>query len=327
MDRIRVVLIASADSSFVQTDRQILGEQFSVRYVPWNGKRSIPNLAWSILCSNVVFSWFALDHAYGACRIARALRRKSVVMVGGGDAAKRPDLDYGVYLDPIRGARSRYAVARSDRVLVVDDSLRDDLLRNARIQREDIVTVPLGFDTNRWLPDRGPRTTVLTVGVVDDINLRRKGLETFARTASLQPGIPFVIVGGRANPATERLLAIAPPNLQIVGRISDEELLAHFRRARVYVQISEYEAFGSALGEAMSTGCVPVGTKVGGIPTLIGDTGEYAPVRDPPATARAIRTGYDSGDGSRARDRIVRHFSLDRRRRALMKIIEEIVQS
>ncbi len=327
MKRIRVALIASADSSFVQTDRRLLRERFLVRDVWWRGKQSIPGLAWAVLRSDVTFSWFALDHAYGACRLARLFGRASVVFVGGVDAAKRPDLNYGVHLDPRKGKLSRYAMIHSDRVIVVDERLRGEIARNAGVERTDILTVNLGFDTNRYAPDGGPKANVLTIGIVDDVNVRRKGIETFVQAARLLPDLPFVLVGGRTNPPTERLRSTAPPNLRIMGRLSEDELLEELRRARVYVQISEYEAFGSALGEAMACGCVPVGTQVGGIPTLIGDTGPFVPVRDVEATVAAIRLAYASGNGSAARARIVERFSLDRRRRALFDVIEGLSSS
>ncbi len=325
MARIRVALIAAAESSFVATDRRLLERRFDVRYVPWNGKRSIPSLIWAVARSDVAFAWFALDHAYGAVRVARLLGRKSVVMVGGGDAAKVPELGYGVHLDPAKGRRSAYAMAKADRLLVVDDALRGEIERNAGIRRNDVVTVPLGFDTKQFSPDEGPRSTVLTVGVVDDINVRRKGLDTFARAAALLPDLPFVLIGGRQNEATRKLRSIAPPNLQIMDRVDDDELREAYRRSRVYVQLSEYEAFGSAVGEAMACGCVPVGTMVGGIPTLIGDTGVYAPVGDPAGAADAIRTAYSRGGGDDARARIVEHFPIDRRRAALREIVDGLV--
>jgi len=326
MDRIRVVLIASADSSFVQTDRRILSGQFQVRHVAWRGKRSIPKLVWAVLRSDVPFSWFALDHAYGACRVARLSGRKSIVVVGGVDAAKRSDLEYGVHLDPRMGPRSRYALAHTDRVLVVDDFLREEIHRNTGINRPEIVTVPLGFDTDRFRPGGGPRTNVLTVGIVDDVNLRRKGLETFVRAARHAPDLPFVLVGARPNDATARLRAEAPSNVRILGRLSDEELLQEFQRARVYVQVSEYEGLPTALGEAMACGCVPVGTRVAGIPNLIGDAGGYVAGGDPAGTAQAIKEAYSRGNGEAARRRIEDRFPLERRRRALVEIVEGLAR-
>src|SRR2546426_4344702 len=146
MARIRVAMIAASESSFVRMDRQILEEAFVVRFVPWNGKRSIPRLVWAILRSDVTFSWFALDHAYGASRLARLFGRKSIVVVGGVDAAKVPELRYGAHIEPAAAVRSRYALEHSDRVLIVADSLREDIARAAGVRRAEIITVVLGSD-------------------------------------------------------------------------------------------------------------------------------------------------------------------------------------
>ena len=293
-----------------------------MRDVPCKGKRAIPRNVSAVLRSDVAYCWFALDHAYGACRVARLVGKRCIVVVGGLDAAKRPDLNYGALLDPGMSRRTRYTLSHADRVLLVDDNLRSELAQNVGVERADFLTVPLGFDTDWFSPDGGARSTVLTVAIVTDVNIARKGLDVFIESARRLPEVPFVLVGGRANAATERLRAIAPPNLRILDRISDEELREQFRRARVYVQLSRYEAFGSALGEAMACGCTPVGTRVGGIATLIGDTGYFVPVGDVEPTVRAIQEAFRTGDGIAARQRVVEQFSIDRRRRALTEVVE-----
>ncbi len=325
MNRRRIAFVFSTDSSFVEIDRRLLSHTYTVRPVHWRGKRSIPSLVGAVARSDLVFAWFALDHAYGACRLARLFGRKSVVVVGGVDAAKVPELEYGVHLHPKQAARSRYALARADRVLVVDDFLKGEIDRNTGIVRRDIETVPTGFDIDRFRPDGGPRTNVLTVGAVNEVNLRRKGLETFVRSAALLSELPFVLVGGRANDATDRLRRSAPPNVRILPPVSEAGLLEEYRRARVYVQVSTYEGLPNALGEAMACGCVPVGTRVAGIPTLIGDSGFYVPVEDPRATADAIRRGYDSGIAEAPRNRIVANFTIARREEALRTIIDRLL--
>jgi len=324
MRRLRVSLVYLDDSSFIDRDRKILGEAFDLRDVRCKGKRAIPRIVSAVLRSDLSFCWFALDHAYVACRVARLTGRRCVVVVGGLDAAKRPDLGYGAHLDPGMSRRTRYTVSHADRVLLVDEHLRAELARNIGVDRSDVLTVPLGFDTDWYSPDNGPRTTVLTVGIVNDVNVARKGLDVFLEAARRLPEIPFVLVGGRENAATERLRTSAPPNLRILGRISDEELREQFRRARVYAQLSRYEAFGSALGEAMACGCRPVGTKVGGISTLIDGTGELVPEGDIDATVAAVRAAYADGDGTAARKRIMDHFSLEQRRRALLDTIRSL---
>jgi glycosyltransferase involved in cell wall biosynthesis len=318
----RVALIYLDESSFIARDREILRGAFQLRDVPCKGKRAIPRILSGVLRSDVAFCWFALDHAYVACRVARAAGKRCVVVVGGLDAAKRPDLEYGAHLNPAMSRRTRYTVAHADRVLLVDEHLRAELARNIGVERPDFLTVPLGFDTDWFSPDGGPRGNVLSVAIITDVNIARKGLDVFIEAARRLPDLPFVLVGGRPNRATERVRAMAPPNLRIIDRISDEELRQQFRRARVYVQFSRYEAFGSALGEAMACGCVPVGTRVGGIATLIDDTGHLVPVGDVDAAVQGIQESFRIGDGTAARQRIVEYFSIERRRKALTDVID-----
>lgn len=325
MKRIRVAFVASNDSTFIRRDREMLSESFVVRNVRWAGLHSIPSLVWAVLRSDATFSWFALDHAYGACRLARIFGRSSLVVVGGIDVARVPEIGYGAHLDPTMSRRSRYALAHSDRVLLVDESLRAEITRNTGIERPEIVAVPLGFDTEYYTPGGGPRTTVLTVGYVTEANLKRKGLETFVRTARLLPDLPFVLVGADDSAPSKRLRSEAPPNLSILPALKEEDLREQYRRARVYVQVSTYEGLPNALGEAMACGCVPVGTRVAGIPNLIGDTGPYVVPEDPEATARAVREAYGSDAGPRARERIQERFSWASRRAALRTMIEVLV--
>src|SRR5438132_4304055 len=75
----------------------------------------------------------------------------------------------------------------------------------------------------------------------------------------------------------------------------------------------------------MACGCVPVGTRTAGIPTLIDDTGFYVEVGDVEATANAIRAAYASPRGNIARDRILERFSHERRRRNLQELVEGVV--
>jgi glycosyltransferase involved in cell wall biosynthesis len=94
----------------------------------------------------------------------------------------------------------------------------------------------------------------------------------------------------------------------------------------VYVQLSAYESFGMALAEAMQCGCVPVVTRRGALPEVVGDAGWYVPYGDPDAAARAIREALDApAAASRAaRRRIIDHFPLDKRQHALVDALRAL---
>ena len=100
-------------------------------------------------------------------------------------------------------------------------------------------------------------------------------------------------------------------------------MLELYRSSAVYLQPSRREALGSTLCEAMLCGCRPVGTDVGGIPTVIGDTGKVVPFGDVPAAVQALREALDAPEQYAGRERIIREFSVAHREQELLSIIQE----
>ncbi len=234
-------------------------------------------------------------------------------------------MGYGAFINPKTAARSRYTLLHGDRILVVDDSLREEIARNAGVRRAEIVTVPLGFDADFFTPDSGPRRDVLTVGYLTDVNLRRKGLETFVDAARWLPDLPFVLVGASPNPATARLREMSPPQRAPgPSTLCSRPPLGVSEGSRVGAGLS-MRRLPSALGKAMACGCVPVGTRTAGIPTLTADTGFYAAVEDVEGIDAAVRAAYTSPNGTAARTRIAERFSIEQRMRTLQGLVEDVV--
>ncbi|ALD00720.1 glycosyl transferase family 1 [Actinomyces sp. oral taxon 414] len=90
-------------------------------------------------------------------------------------------------------------------------------------------------------------------------------LRAFALLAKDRPDLDLVLVGpaGWGDDAQERSLAAAlPGRVHVLGRLSDEELAAAYRGARVFVFPSIWEGFGLPVLEAMAHGA-PVVTSRG----------------------------------------------------------------
>jgi glycosyltransferase involved in cell wall biosynthesis len=160
---------------------------------------------------------------------------------------------------------------------------------------------------------------------VDRPNLERKGLRAFAEAAAELPEVEFVVAGRFVDDAGEELRAQAPANLRLAGWVEDHELLDLYRRAAVYVQASRHEGFGVSVAEAMLAGCVPVVTRAGALPEVVGDTGVQVDVpAEPKALAAAVGEALARGPGAgaAARERVLREFSLDARAAALHDLVE-----
>jgi glycosyltransferase involved in cell wall biosynthesis len=157
--------------------------------------------------------------------------------------------------------------------------------------------------------------------------LQRKGLIDFVRAAALVPDVPFVVIGEWRDRSVDLLRDMAPANVSFTGQVSLEVLYAYMSRAHVYVQASQHEAFGLAAAEAMLHKCVPVVTRAGALPELVGDTGLYVESTEPGPLAATIREALDMPIdlGRRAHERIVCNFPLNLRRQGLNRVIESVL--
>jgi glycosyltransferase involved in cell wall biosynthesis len=143
------------------------------------------------------------------------------------------------------------------------------------------------------------------------------------------PDALFVIIGAWRDDAIRHLQAIAPPNVKFTNWVSELELRDYLSRARVYVQASRHEGFGLAVAEAMASECVPVVTRAGALPEVVGDAGVYIDSSSPEAVAAGVRQALALNDraGRRVRERIIREFPLIRRQEALYHLLDRITHA
>jgi glycosyltransferase involved in cell wall biosynthesis len=70
--------------------------------------------------------------------------------------------------------------------------------------------------------------------------------------------------------------------------------------------------------------CIPVATKIGGMPAAIGGTGFYVPYGDVETTVVAIKKSLNCAGARGARERIKKMFPLKKRKDKLMQEINEL---
>lgn len=319
-------------SSFKEKDLELLGKHFNVRVIKFEVKnyRGYPGVLFKLLravfWADVTFSWFAGEHAMWAVRLSKILRKKSIVVVGGGEVANVPEIGYGLMLDPADARIVKYILDNADKVLTVDASLEEDAIKNVGVNGKNIQTIPTGYDYEKFKPKGEKENLVITVSMGDNwMRVRLKGLDTFVKSAKFLPDVKFMIIGIQGD-ALKELKNIASSNVEFIGFLSQDELIPYYQKAKVYCQLSMREGLPNALCEAMLCECAPVGTDVQGVRTAIGDTGFYVPYDDPEATAEAIKKALKSDKGKEARERIKGLFSIEKREKNLIKIINEVMQ-
>ncbi|MFH0861101.1 MAG: glycosyltransferase family 4 protein [Candidatus Altiarchaeota archaeon] len=325
---------ADVNAPFVQNDIDLLRKHFDIRIVDFiftkkNLKgtlEGIVTLIAGVFWSDLTFSWFASTHAYMAIWLSKLFRKKAVVVVGGLEVAKIPDINYGFLLNPKSARMVKFILENADRVLTVDDGLKIDAIKNVGVNGSSIQTVALGFNHEKFKPGDEKGKLVITVSKCENWGtVRLKGLDTFVESAKFLPKVRFVVIGIEGDALT-KLKNIAPPNVELIGYINQKRLGDYYQKAKVYCQLSLREAFGCSLGEAMLCGCVPVGTNAQGVKTLIGDTGFYVPYDNPKVTADAIEKALYSEKGRIARNRIKVKFTLERREKELITVIDNLLK-
>jgi len=333
MDKKKIFFLTSSLSSFINQDIGILKKYFDVRVLVVN--QEIPDkkdpvsvvlflykLLRSVIWSDVIFCWFATNPAYLAVRLSRLFGKKSVVIIGGYEVANEPEIGYGALQDERIASRVAYILANSDKIIAVSEFSKKEIgkITNPR-------TIQLLYncvDTDKFHPGNQKQDIIITICIVSDENLKRKGLITFIQAANIVADAEFVVIGKSIDGSIDYLRSIAPENIAFTGFIPDEELIDFLQKSKVYCQLSFYESFGVAVAESMACGCIPVITNRGAMHEITGDIGYQVPYGDAAATAEAIKKALGSNDEGRARERIVENFSSEKREEELVELINNV---
>jgi glycosyltransferase involved in cell wall biosynthesis len=287
---------------------------------------NLPRLAREVWRSDAVFGWFASWHTFWPVTLAWLMRKPSIVVIGGYDTADMPEIPYGIQGRGLMGRISRWVMRRATKLLANSEYSRAEARANAGIDPGRVTVVHHGVpDPFGELPAGERERTALTVGIVDRRNVMRKGLGPFVEAARLLPDVDFVVAGRWDDDAAEELRRAAAANVTLTGWIDQEDLNERYRHASVYVQPSAHEGFGLSVAEGMLAGCIPVTTRAGALPEVVGDTGIQVDDQDVAELADAIRRALDRGDDARvaARRRVLDRFPLSMRREGVQALVTD----
>lgn len=315
---------------YIQQDLDLLKRHFSVKVLNvcflhnMKGTLMTPvRLIAGCIWADVLYCWFANRDTFFAIVVSKLFKKKSIVAVGGEDVTAIPEIGYGEAL--YKSGHFFQMFVLNGAAIVLPDSR--DAEKGALELLGDtakLTLIYLGIDTEKFHPSGTKVDKVITVGVVSRSNLKRKGLETFVKSAAYLPDVEFLLIGDFLDDSINYLRSIASRNVEFTGFVTESELVKYYQTAKVYVQVSAHEAFGASLAEAMASGCAPVVTDRGAIPEVVGNTGIYVPYGDSAATAAGILEALKSDKGRLARQRIKNCFSSHKREVALCKTINEL---
>jgi glycosyltransferase involved in cell wall biosynthesis len=322
----RVLYVHSRKTTFTDIDRAALAERFEVidHYQPGRRPRPI-ELIRKLRRADVVFGWHASSHTLVALTLARLMGVPSVLVIGGVDTARVPEIGYGMQRPGPRRWMARGTIAVATRLITNSRYSLREIEANLGLGPDRVALIYHGIpDRFADRVDLGDERMALSVGVVYRLNLARKGHRPFVEAARHLPDVEFVLAGKWLDDAIEELRAGAGPNVTFTGYLDDETLDSYFRRAAVYVQPSRHEGFGLAVAEAMLARCVPIVTDAGALLEVVGDTGVV--IAEPEARQvaegihRALELGAEAGE--RARRRVLERFPYEMRRDGICREVE-----
>lgn len=327
-------------STFTANDLELLREEFEVKEVTTKHQYGLAfflgqlAVLWQVLRglwgAQFVFIWFAGYHALLPAFIFWLARKRVYLVIGGYDAAYLPEIKYGGHIKPLLKWCIVQSCKFSTKILPVSEFAEAQILRHLPSRSKDkSIVIHNGINYELMCEQRGVirKSLVATIcGGSTLIRLKVKGIDFYLKVARATPEVQFLLVG-LSGEALEWVLKHKTKNVEIIPWVENAELPRLLSEISVICQFSRYEAFGVALVEGMACGCVPIGSTftatkeiVEGTPGLLID--ELEVLQGVEAVREAL-TLTNELVRAKLRTTVVRKFSLDIRKQALLTLLKD----
>jgi len=282
--------------------------------------------------------WSVLPSLFG-----QLFGRRVFLILGGTDAVNFPFLNYGSLRIPLLAQCIYWSARWSTKLLPVHESLifspyqyhpeSEFDHQGIKFFYPDLTTevqpVYNGFDPDFFQESLSKKkgNTFIIVTIVNSMRrFRLKGGDLAFTLARKFPEATFTIIG--MQPEIEAQLEDVPRNVTLFPFLDKTEFLDYLRSSQYYLQLSISEGFPNALCEAMLCNCIPIGSSVGAIPFIIGETGIILEKYDPQILVKKVSALMSKTVGERqdlaraARQRIADNFHINERKRQFIELIE-----
>ncbi|WP_226388942.1 glycosyltransferase family 4 protein [Penaeicola halotolerans] len=279
-------------SSFIEKDIKMLSAAYQVKSFGFTDKPSklistfIKHfflMLWHLPSSKGTVVCFSGYHAFWPVFLGKIFGKPTYIIAGGTDCVHFPNIDYGNFRLKYLKWFTVYSFKNATKILPVAESLieTDYHFVSEAPNKQGIkafipdLKTPIevlynAYDADFWQYNGRRRKANSFITVATGINKKSrfmtKGIDLVFQIAEQFPEYDFTILG------TENYKSWLP-NVRILGHRSAPELIRFYSTHEFYLQLSMSEGFPNALCEAMLCGCIPIGSDVGAIRQIIGDSG------------------------------------------------------
>lgn len=331
--RNKILFVYQNYSTFVKNDFDILASFHEVHKYQFYRVKGILNTFWGMFRQflyllihiwkyDAVYVWFADYFSFLPVVFAKVLFKKSFVVIGGYDVCRIKKLKYGALYNKSRGFFTVSSLKLCTTCITVSENI--DRKTKFIAPNANRALIHNCIDPNISAPSYRKEQLIITVGNIDTgETIYVKGLDTFVEIARLMPDYKFLIIGFNKEQLTYDFLNI-PANMEVLGKIPNQELMLYYARAKFYCQLSRSESFGVAIVESMLNGCIPVVTNEGGMPEIVGEK-KYIVKRNPEHIKQAILallSNESEADKKNRKDRVLQMFTIQKREDALKTLLD-----
>lgn len=343
-----IIYIHPHYSTFVKKDISILNEVYSVTAFEFNPNRKISVLFLFIKQlfflikntsgSSLIICQFAGYHSLLPVIIGKLFNVPSLLILGGTDCSKFPSINYGNFNKRILSWFTYLSLKKANHLSPVSESLieyaytyqpNDYPKQGYKYFYPDIKTqstvIYNGYDPHKYFKTRKTvSNSFLTIAFVEKNRFALKGIDLILAIAPRFTNCKFTIVSKVRSEELENI----PSNVQLIPPIENNSLKDLFSQHQYYFQLSISEGFPNALCEAMLCECVPIGSNVGAIPLIIGNTGYILTERDIDKLSQLIEQIIktpDTKSGKNARERIIQKFPESTRKKELLELCKKLI--
>ncbi|MEX2513006.1 MAG: glycosyltransferase family 4 protein [Cyclobacteriaceae bacterium] len=335
-----VIYIYPVKTAFTERDIQMLQPSMKVKPLVFTQNPfALPffmvfqffQLIWYLPKTTHYLCFFGGYHCLWPVIFAKFFNLKAYIQCGGMDAMHLPGINYGNYRKKWLRRATVFGFKNCDLILPVADALvkseytydlqhpkKQGLLHLIPDLKTPIKVIHNGFDPQYWYDDGNKKTENSFITVATGISKKNrmlvKGIDLILEAAKSFPNFEFTLIG-------DEQFSSDLPNVTIIGKLNPSELRSAFQDAQFYLQLSSSEGFPNALAEAMLCGCIPIGSAVGAIPEIIGDTGLVLLSR----SSHQLNTCFTALKKlnlaklrKAASNRVKNNFSYDKRKQALV---------